>query len=87
MSYLNAGDLLFEDRKGTPEEKGGLKQSRMFALVNYLGAYNAGALFLKERLEQIIHELRTIEGERIPEFSFFEVSVQPPDHKDFKEAK
>ena len=24
VSYLNAGDLLFEERPGTPEEKGGL---------------------------------------------------------------
>jgi TPR repeat protein len=24
VSYLNAGDLLFEDRPGTPEETGGL---------------------------------------------------------------
>lgn len=38
-SYLNAGDLLFEDRDGTAEEKGGLEKNRMFALVNYLGAY------------------------------------------------
>lgn len=39
VSYLNAGDLLFEDRPGTPEEKGGLERNRLFALVNYLGAY------------------------------------------------
>lgn len=39
VSYLNAGDLLFEDRPGTPEERGGLQQNRLFALVNYLGAY------------------------------------------------
>jgi TPR repeat protein len=51
VSYLNAGDLLYEERPGTPEEKGGLARSRLFALVNYLGAYQAGALFLKDRLE------------------------------------
>ncbi len=72
VSYLNAGDLLYEDRPGTQEEKGGLQKNRLFALVNYLGAYQAGALFLKDRLEQIIEELKTIEGEKLPEFKFFE---------------
>lgn len=44
ISYLNAGDLLYE---------GGvdLKQNRMFALINYLGAYQHGAVFLKDKLE------------------------------------
>ena len=44
----------------------------MFAFVNYLGAYQVGALFLKEKLEKIIHELRTIEGEKMPDFKFYE---------------
>ena len=43
-SYLNAGDLLFEGGNN-------LKKNRMFALVNYLGAYQNGAVFLKDRLE------------------------------------
>lgn len=73
VSYLNAGDLLYLERPGTPEDKGGLTQNRLFALVNYLGAYSQGALFLKDRLEQVIHELRTIEGQRLPEFKFFEM--------------
>jgi TPR repeat protein len=72
-SYLNAADLLFEDRPGTEEEKGGLVKNRLFALINYLGAYNAGAVFLKERLEKVIHELKTIENEKLPEFKFFEL--------------
>lgn len=79
VSYLNAGDLLYEERPGTQEEKGGLERSRLFALVNYLGAYQAGALFLKDRMEQVIHELKTIEGERLPDFKFFDV---PPEMKD-----
>lgn len=51
VSYLNAGDLLFEDRPGTQLDKGGLERNRLFALVNYLGAYQAGAVFLRERME------------------------------------
>ncbi len=71
VSYLNAGDLLYEERPGTPEEKGGIQQNRLFAFVNYLGAYQAGALFLKDRLEQILEELKTIEGEKMPDFKFY----------------
>jgi hypothetical protein len=41
---LNAGDLLYEGGVN-------LKKNRLFALINYLGAYQAGAVFLKERLE------------------------------------
>ena len=44
----------------------------MFALVNYLGAYVNGALFLQERIEQVIQEIKTIDGERLPEFKFIE---------------
>ena len=40
VSYLNAGDLLYEERPGSSEDKGGLSQNRLFALVNYLGAYS-----------------------------------------------
>jgi TPR repeat protein len=78
VSYLNAGDLLYEDRPGTDEERGGLTRSRMFALVNYLGAYQSGAVFLKERLELIIEELRTIEGEKLPDFLFYINNNEPP---------
>lgn len=79
VSYLNAGDLLYEDRPGTEEERGGLDQNRLFALVMYLGAYQSGAVFLKEKLELLIEELRTIEGEKLPEFLFYiNKNVPPP---------
>ena len=42
QSYLYAGDLLFS------EGNVGLPKNRMFALVNYLGAYQGGAVFLKD---------------------------------------
>ena len=28
---------------------------------------------MKDKLEQVIHELKTIEGERLPEFKFYEM--------------
>ncbi len=66
VSYLNAGDLLYEGGVG-------LKRNRMFALVHYLGAYQAGAVFLKDKLEQVIKELREEEGEKMPDFKFIDV--------------
>ncbi|CDW87823.1 sel1 domain-containing protein repeat-containing protein [Stylonychia lemnae] len=69
ISYLNAADLLFE---GGVE----LKQNRLFALVNYLGAYQNGAVFLKERLEQVVKEINEHDKDKIPEFSFVDL---PPE--------
>lgn len=60
-SYLNAGDILYEGGLG-------VKQNRMFALVNYLGAYREGAYFLKAKIDQVVKELKEIEGEQLPEF-------------------
>ena len=45
VSYLNAGDLLLE------------MDEKMFALVQYLGAYQHGALFLRERIEKVKERL------------------------------
>lgn len=43
-SYLNAGEIL---------NKEGELKNRLFSLVNYLGAYQSGAFFLKETIEQV----------------------------------
>ena len=66
VSYLNAGDIL---------SKGGnnVQQNRLFGLVNYVGAYRYGAFFLKDRIKEVIEELKTIEGETLPEFKFLEI--------------
>ena len=66
VSYLNAGDLLYEG--GT-----GLKRNRLYSLVNYLGAYQYGAVFLKDRLEQLVNELQQEEGEALPKFRFIDM--------------
>lgn len=55
ISYMNAGDLLYEGGVN-------LQQNRMFAFLNYMGAYQNGALFLQERIEQVMKELVEIEG-------------------------
>eukprot|EP00347_Sterkiella_histriomuscorum_P024275 403331695 len=66
VSYLNAGDLLYEGGVN-------LKQNRLFAFLNYMGAYQNGAIFLRDKLEKLILELRDIEGEKIPDITFMEV--------------
>ena len=38
VSYLNCGDILHEQK------------NRLFALINYLGAYQHGAFFLKDKI-------------------------------------
>lgn len=45
----------------------------MFSLVNYMGAYQHGALFLKDEIELLRQQL-VAEGYRIPEFQFAETS-------------
>jgi TPR repeat protein len=49
VSYLNAGDIL--NKEGSPV------RNRLFSLVNYLGAYQHGALFLKPIIENLREEL------------------------------
>ena len=62
VSYLNAGELL----------EGEHFKNKLFALVNYLGAYQHGGFFLKEKIETLRQELIDIEGFRIPEIRFVE---------------
>ena len=42
VSYLNSGELLI---KGD-EKQSGFKRNKLFAFVNYLGAYTNGAFFI-----------------------------------------
>lgn len=64
LSYLNAAEIL---------KQPGELQNLMFSLVNYMGAYQHGALFLKDEIELLRQQL-VAEGYRIPEFQFAETS-------------
>ena len=55
VSYLNCGDILHEQK------------NRLFALINYLGAYQHGAFFLKDKIITVVSELESIDGLKIPE--------------------
>ena len=63
VSYLNAGDLLAEGSDQVP-------QNRLFAFMNYLGAYTHGALFLQEKMEKLTKDLKEIEGYELPEVKY-----------------
>lgn len=62
VSYLNSGELLEGDHF----------KNKLFALVNFLGAYQHGAFFLKDKIETIRQELIEKDGYRIPEVLFVE---------------
>ena len=62
VSYLNAAEILNSDSH----------KNRLFSLVNYLGAYQHGAIFTKENIETLRNELINIEGIRIPEIKYWE---------------
>ena len=62
VSYLNAAELLEGDRF----------KNKLFALVNYLGAYQHGAFFLREKIQGLREDLISNEGFRIPEVRFVE---------------
>jgi TPR repeat protein len=61
-SYQLAGDILYEGSHPSLPPERSVKQNRMFALSQYLGAYQNGALFLEHQIRKVIEELHTIEG-------------------------
>jgi TPR repeat protein len=61
VSYLNAADLLShhtDDAKRTYDATN-VPKNRLFAMANYLGAYQHGAFFLTERIQTLATEIRT----------------------------
>jgi hypothetical protein len=44
-----------------------LEANRLFALANYLGAYQNGAFFLAPRIHELVQQIRDIDGIDIPE--------------------
>ena len=44
--------------------------------MNYLGAYQNGAIFLKDRMEKVVKEIHEFDGDKVPEFSFIDI---PPE--------
>lgn len=49
VSYLNAGELLLRG----DETQRGFKQNKLFAFVNFLGAYTNGAFFVRDQMQKL----------------------------------
>ena len=62
VSYLNAGDLLLNGE----EKPQGLKRNKLFAFVNFLGAYQHGAFFLRDEMVRLKPEIEAETGIRLP---------------------
>ena len=63
---MNAGDLLVEG----DESQHGFKRNKLFAFVNYLGAYKNGAFFLQEKMERLQREVETELGVKLPKIVY-----------------
>lgn len=74
-----AGDILYEGNiHGLPADRA-VEQNRLFALTQYLGAYQAGALFLENQIRNVIRELIEIEGlspSVMPKINFVKIPEQ-----------
>ena len=66
ISYLNAGEILL---KGD-ESQYGFKRNKLFAFVNYLGAYSNGAFFVGEEMKKLRTEIIKEMGIRLPEIVY-----------------
>lgn len=62
VSYLNAGDLLVE------------MDQRLFGLAQFLGAYQNGAFFLKEKIEDLRESIAKEDGLLLPDILFIDES-------------
>ena len=69
-SYLNCGDLLLHG----DEKQLGFKRNKLFAFVNYLGAYTNGAFFIQDEMEKLRVEIEA-EGTRLPKIIYVSQQV------------
>ena len=92
MSYLNAAELLLKGDESQP----GFQRNKLFAFINYLGAYTNGAFFCRDQMIELSKEIESEMGIRLPKIvyvdeSIFEESKQGyskgSEHLDKKEVK
>jgi len=66
VSYLNSGELLLN---GDVSQEG-FQRNKLFAFVNFLGAYQHGAFFLKDKMEKLALEVQAETGIRLPKIIY-----------------
>ena len=65
-SYLNCGELLLHGDEKQP----GFKRNKLFAFVNFLGAYSNGAFFIGDKLKGLAEEIEQEMGIRLPKIVY-----------------
>ena len=72
MSYLFAAEILDLDPEKAKDQKKEniVPKNRIFAFTNFFGAYQHGAFFVKERMEQLAKEIEEIDGITLPEIVY-----------------
>ena len=75
ISYLSSAELL--DHAGDFTTEGMKKENivprnRLFAFVNYFGAYQNGAFFLRETMEALSKEIKEKDGINLPEIVYID---------------
>ena len=71
VSYLNAGELLL---KGDETQRG-FQRNKLFAFVNFLGAYTNGAFFVKEQMQELSKEIKSEMGVRLPNIVYVDEEI------------
>lgn len=75
-SYALAGDILYEGNVFDLPKDRAVSQNRLFALTQYLGAYQSGALFLEPQIRKCMQEIIDIDGyspEILPKITFAKI--------------
>ena len=72
MSYLFAAEILDLDPEKAKDQKKEniVPKNRIFAFTNFFGAYQHGAFFVKERMEQLAKEIEEMDGITLPEIVY-----------------
>ena len=68
-----AGDILFEGNIFNLPKDRSVEKNRIFALAQYMGAYQNGAIFLEYKIRKCIKELIEIDGfseDNLPTINF-----------------
>ena len=87
MSYLFAAEILDLDPEKAKDQKEEniVPKNRIFAFTNFFGAYQHGAFFVKERMEQLAKEIEEMDGITLPEIVY--VDQDQESFKNFAERE
>ena len=53
-----------------------MPNNKIFAFTNFFGAYQHGAFFVRERMEQLAQEIKEEEGIELPEIHYVDIEKE-----------